>query len=168
MRRRREAAVRRSAARLLDQLGLRPPLDLEEFARRLGDRRGRPIEVVPHAFPTSSTFGLWIAKTDSDLVLFEQDTTEEHQRHIVLHEFGHIVMEHASDEHDDAIWRELTPTMDPDVVRAALRRSGYENTEEHEAEVFASVISDWLTRDATSRPRSNLIEEAIDASRGWH
>lgn len=41
-----ERELRRRCRRLLQQLGIRPPLDVVELCRRIGQRRGRPAALI--------------------------------------------------------------------------------------------------------------------------
>lgn len=164
--------IRRSALQMLRQIQVDAPLDIASLCRRLGDHRGRPIRLVPYNFPSTTVFGLWVETTDADLIFFEGETVPEHQRHIILHEVGHMVLGHRSDTDDDSIWREMVPNLPPDVVRKALRRASYEAAAEHDAEAFASLLSSWLSEYVAISPGNpraarNALEEAFDSPRGW-
>ncbi|WP_075297760.1 MULTISPECIES: hypothetical protein [unclassified Pseudonocardia] len=165
-------SIRRSALDMLRDIETDAPLDVAALCERLGDHRGRPIELVPYNFPNISVFGLWVETTDSDLIFYEADTVPEHQQHIVLHEIGHMVLGHRSDNDDDSIWREMIPNLPPDVVRKALRRASYESAQEHDAEAFATTLTHWFkTFNATHAQQStgprNPLEAAFDTNKRW-
>nr|WP_246458231.1 hypothetical protein [Saccharopolyspora gloriosae] len=117
---------------------------------------------------------MWIATADTDWILYQRDTTTGHQEHIILHEVGHLISGHASNEADDDIWTQLFPDIPPEIVRRALRRDGYAPAAEHEAEMVATVIKEWAellhrleappdrTSDASTR-----IGRAFDDHQGW-
>jgi hypothetical protein len=74
-------------------------------------------------------------------VFYEQRTTALHQRHIVLHELGHIISDHdAPPAMSDATSRVLLPHLDPAMVRRMLGRTYYSAVEEQEAELVGSLI----------------------------
>lgn len=164
----RKRVIRRDAIRLLRSLKLSPSFDLTALCAQLSEQRDRPIELIPRAFPQPTVFGLWVGTTTSDLVFYESDTTPEHQRHIVLHELGHILLDHGSDDLRDEVWEDLVPTLPADTVRRALRRSAYDSSAEQDAETFASVISAWSGAVAALDNRTGSdIERAFDDPKGW-
>jgi hypothetical protein len=153
----RERVLRRRCRRLLNELDIRPPLDIEELCRRVGETRGKPIRLVPHPIPVPGPFGVWITTENADYILYQQETSKAHQGHIVLHELGHILAGHNSDEEDDALLAELYPDvepdalrerypdLEPDAVRRALRRTSYDTEREREAETVATIILEWAS-----------------------
>ena len=142
----------------------------------MGDKRGRPIQLMPYPLPVPGPFGLWLATTHADIVLYQKETTRGHQEHIILHELGHIISDHAGDESVEAIWRTLMPSLPPETVRRALRRSGYDEKHEREAELVATVIKEWSTlleslerpgRDAAQTPTTRNLRSALGDHQGW-
>lgn len=161
-------SVRRKAMNLLRELDIEPPFDVHHLAARLAQSRGRPIELIPRTFPQPTVFGLWVATSSADLVFYERETATDHQRHILCHEFGHIYFDHGSDNLSDDVWEDLVPTLPPDTVRRALRRSSYGTGAEKEAETFASVISEWNgALGALGTSMGSSIERAFDDPKGW-
>lgn len=164
----RERDLRSRCRRLLTELDIRPPLDVSELCRRVGESRGKPIRLVPHPIPVPGPFGVWITTETADYILFQQETSKAHQGHIVLHELGHILAGHRSDEEDDALLAELYPDVEPeflrdqypdlapDAVRRALRRTSYDTEQEREAETVATIILEWASvLDRIAPPRSS-------------
>jgi hypothetical protein len=143
-------------SRCLDMIKALPvpaPFDLERFRANIERHRGRRLRL--HAIPTKpDCSGLWIATRDADHIYYASDTTPLHQWHIIGHEAGHMLFGHqgaSSGEEDLA--RLLFPSLDPAMVRAILARSAYTDTEEEEAETFASVL---LERARQPRRRPSL------------
>lgn len=181
----RERELRRRCRNLLRQLDIRPPLDVAELCRRVGAHRGRPINLVAHPIPVPGPFGVWIATESADYILYQQQTSKPHQDHIVLHELGHVLAGHHSDEEDDELLGELYPDVSPDALRAqypdlspdavrrALRRSSYDTEQEREAETVATIILEWasvLDRVApqqSSAQTARRIENALADRIGW-
>lgn len=141
--RRAERALRRRVRRELQALKIQPPLQVEVVCQRLGERRGRPIRLVSYPIPVPGPFGLWIATTSADYILYQAETTRVHQDHIILHEVGHIFAGHGSGDTDDAVWGQLMPNISPEVISRALRRTSYDAAHEREAELVATIIQEW-------------------------
>ncbi|QIS21046.1 hypothetical protein [Nocardia terpenica] len=143
-----ERELRRRCRRLLNELGIQPPLDVATLCRRVGERRGKPIRLVPHSIPVPGPFGAWITTNLADYLLYQKETTKAHQDHIILHELGHLLAGHRSDEDDGVLMDQLYPPdagLTPDVVRRALRRTSYDTVEEREAETVATIILEWAS-----------------------
>jgi hypothetical protein len=51
-----EAGLRGRARELLRELGVRPPLVIEDFGRRFGEADGRPILFRPYGIPVPGPF----------------------------------------------------------------------------------------------------------------
>jgi len=181
----RERQLRKCCRDLLRQLDIRPPLDVAELCRRVGEQRGRTINLVAHPIPVPGPFGVWIATRTADYILYQQQTSKPHQDHIVLHELGHLLAGHHSDEDDDQLLGELYPDvspealrtqypdLSPDAVRRALRRSSYDTEQEREAETVATIILEWASvlDRVTPRPSSagpaRRMENALSDRIGW-
>ena len=79
-------------------------------------------------------------------MFYERRTTALHQRHIVLHELGHLVCNHdAPPAMTDAASRMLLPHLDPAMVRRMLGRTYYSAVEEQQAEYVASLIHERIS-----------------------
>ncbi|MGH3548711.1 MAG: hypothetical protein ACRDQU_11505 [Pseudonocardiaceae bacterium] len=119
-------------------MGIRPPLDVPELCRRLAVSRGRPIYLRPWPLIVPGPFGLWIGRSNEDHIFYQQETTPVHQAHIILHEVGHVIADHPSDETD------LDVMSDEGVPIRAYRRTCYEEAYEREAELVATIILEWV------------------------
>lgn len=181
----RERELRRRCRRLLNELDIRPPLDVMELCRRVGAARGKPIRLMPHPIPVPGPFGAWITTDVADYILYQQETSKAHQGHIVLHELGHIIAGHRSDEGNDALLAELYPEMEPDAlrgqypdlqpdaVRRALRRTSYDTEQEREAETVATIILEWasvldlVAPSASADTAAQRMGVALGDRMGW-
>jgi hypothetical protein len=169
-----ERELRRRCRRLLNELDIRPPLDVAELCRRMEQRRGRPLRLVPYPIPVPGPFGMWVGAPAADYIVYQQETSSAHQRHIILHELGHMLADHRSDEHDprdpheEALLTELRRgtehlppgelpdlDLDPGAVRRALRRTAYDSEQEREAETVATIILEWASVLDHVVPRSS-------------
>lgn len=145
----RERELRRRCRRLLNELDIRPPLEVTELCRKLGEQRGRPIRLVEHPIPVPGPFGVWIATETADYILYQQHTSRSHQDHIVLHEIGHMIAGHRGEEQDNEVIAGLLPGAEPAAARKALptlmSRTSYDNEHELEAETVATIILEWAS-----------------------
>lgn len=85
------------------------------------------------------SFGAWIAEPSVDVVFYEERAAPLHQRHIILHELGHLLCDH--DGLDGTDLATLLSGIDPSDE--GLRGTRYTDAEEQEAEMIATLI---LTR----------------------
>ncbi|ATL71164.1 hypothetical protein [Nocardia terpenica] len=155
-----EHKLRRRCRRLLNELDIQPPLDVATLCQRVGEQRGKPIRLVPHSIPVPGPFGAWITTKRADYILYQKETTKAHQDHIILHELGHLLAGHRSDEDDGVLMGQLYPPgagLTPDVVRRALRRTSYDTVEEREAETVATIILEWAS--VLDRVASHPLDE---------
>ena len=168
-----ERQLRRRCKQELRALDIQPPLQVEALCRALGERRGRPIHLVPYSLPVPGPFGVWIATGTSDFIVYQRETTKSHQDHIILHEVGHILADHDSDDCDEELWGLMMPDIAPEAIRRALRRTSYDQEHEQEAELVATIILEWasvLNRVAPPRPTNvsvRRVQTALGDRQGW-
>jgi hypothetical protein len=153
-----ERELRRWCRRELRALDVRAPLRVDELSDRVGRRRGRPIRLVPFRLPVPGPFGVWLATSTTDYIVFQSHTTRAHQDHIVLHEIGHILAGHHDEVTDPSLWTLALPDLSPDMVRRAFGRSAYEARHEREAELIATIIMEWASvLDYVTPHRSDTV-----------
>lgn len=173
----RERELRRRCRHLLRDLDIQPPLDVTELCRRLGRQRGRPIELYPYPIEVPGPFGLWFGLADRDCIFYQQETTPAHQAHIILHELGHLVADHPSDETAldaaEAGMRSDPPEGSRTVGSKARRRTCYDSHHEREAELIATIILEWasvldiLHRDPPRDPGLHRLSTSLGHHQGW-
>ncbi|HVK19995.1 MAG TPA: hypothetical protein VM677_01405 [Actinokineospora sp.] len=179
-----ERDLRRRCRRMLRDLGIRPPLDVEELCRRVGDQRGREIKLLAYPLTVPGPFGVWIASQKADYVFYQEATSKIHQRHIILHELGHIIAGHESDgagvdtlgqaipRNQDGGLRQF-PDLGPEAVRKAQLRTCYDTASEREAESVATIILEWasvidrMAPMASSTTATRRMESALGDHLGW-
>ncbi|WP_257032334.1 MULTISPECIES: hypothetical protein [unclassified Streptomyces] len=128
---------------------------------------------MPYSLPVPGPFGVWLATTSADYILYQQETSKIHQDHIILHEVGHILADHQSDEADDEFWRQMTPDLSLEAVKRALRRTSYDQDHEREAELVATIILEWasvldrVTPRRSNNPSVQLVQTALGDRQGW-
>ncbi|MBO4140170.1 ImmA/IrrE family metallo-endopeptidase [Micromonospora tulbaghiae] len=117
------------------------PFDIKKLCDLLGERRGRPIHLVPIRLPAHTVCGMCVPTGEFDAIFFEQDTSPLHQLLIIGHELGHLLAGHrATEVLDPDASRLLLPDLDPQLVRRSLGRSNYAAAEEREAEMIGSLL----------------------------
>ena len=159
-----ERELRKRCRGLLRELDVQPPLDVHEFCARLAVVRGRPIKLVPYALWADGPFGLWFKGRTTDFIVYQEHTTKPHQRHIILHEVGHILADHPSDEGAETMCDLLAGAL-PEPPETLRCRTAYEEREEREAETVATIILEWASiLDAMRLPQSADAAEGVDAA----
>ena len=159
-----ERELRKRCRGLLRELDVQPPLDVHEFCARLAVVRDRPIKLIPYPLWADGPFGLWFKGGSTDFIVYQQHTTKPHQRHIILHEVGHILADHPSDDDPDGLCDLLGGVVPepPDTLRC---RTAYDRREEREAETVATIILEWASiLDAMAIPPSSDAAEGVDAA----
>lgn len=178
-----ERDLHRRLRQELRNLGIHPPLDVEELAKALGERRGRPIVLRPFPLEKPGPSGLWIDTPQMDVILYQQETTRLHQRQIILHEILHILVaeweegqaEEAPEESPDDFvegWATLIPVLDPKLIRRVARRCSYEDEEECSVELAATIILEWSSvldelPPLSEDPEVRRVQSALGDRRGW-
>jgi hypothetical protein len=170
-----ERELRKRCRRLLNELGIEPPLDVGVLCERLGERRGKPIRLMPYPLEVPGPFGCWIATPTADYIFYQQETTKSHQDHIVLHELGHMLADHHpnGDARPDDFLPGLPPDIDTSAVGRALRRTSYDEAHEWEAETVATIILEWAAVLNYTIPRRaedrdlRRIQGTLRDHQGW-
>jgi hypothetical protein len=149
----RERHLRRHCRALLRELNVPAPFGPRELCRRLSEHRGREIRLMPFPIEAPGPFGLWLSTDTADLVIYQSQTTRSHQEHIILHELGHIIAGHEGEAVEQAPGPELR----------GLPRSAYDNRQEREAELIATILHEWAGRSdgLGAEDRENAPETAV-------
>jgi hypothetical protein len=143
------------------------PWDRDAFIANVAKMRGRAITLIPTdtAALGDSPCGLWLARDDDDLILHEIGTSDYHIDQIVGHEIGHMLLGHGQNPACDVdkaresdLCRHILPDIDPKTVRAVLGRTNYVNDQEHDAELFASMLMIAAEEAAT---KSSMMRNAF-------
>jgi hypothetical protein len=148
----------------LAELGAPANWDIDELCDLVAGQRDRRIHRVPIAMSALQPCGFWVSTEHVDFIVYESDTSSIHQEHIIAHELAHIICCHRGGTAlTDASAQLLFPDLEPDLVRDMLRRAGYSDRQEQEAEMLASLIMEEVTR-CRSRPRPAAVTTAMDTT----
>jgi hypothetical protein len=143
--------LRRQCETILNTLEISEPFDIQQLCARLGDRRGRRIYLTALDITADMPCGMFVSTSRFDAIFYRADTSRPHQEHIIGHEIGHLLCQHTTAPVTDSeAIRLLLPDLDPALVQRMLSRSGYDATEEREAEIIASLISRKASRAAAT------------------
>ena len=152
--------ARRECEAVVAALDIPEPFDLESLCQRVGEQRARPIVLMPTPMVFGNLCGLWLGTAKADYVFYEENTSRLHQKHIVCHEIGHLLRRHsASKTLGSDVARALAAAVEPGEVQRVLGRDTYNDDQEFEAELIATLI---LRR--VSRMRSLDTPTAIEPS----
>ncbi|WP_309111979.1 DUF6545 domain-containing protein [Saccharothrix sp.] len=158
---------------LIDTLAIPDPFDIHRFVAGLAQKRGRRITLIPWQPGANHPSGMLISTTETDYIHYPDTTSPLHSQHTVLHEIGHLLLDHNITYPDrrepaqapdvDAL-RTLLPTLSPSLIRRILGRTVYASAQEREAERFASLLLAKVTtahdehiRNAASEYDEGLI-----------
>ena len=190
-----ERDLHRRIRRELQDLGVTPPLDVDELAQAFSHRRGRPLYLREAPLPKPGPSGMWVEYDGYDVILYQQETTRLHQDQIKLHEIGHMLKaeweEAAAREaagvpgaesptvdpdEETAVfvegWATMLPVFDPETIKRVARRCSYDDGEECSVELVATIILEWSSLLDGSTPLSDdpslrRVESALGDRRGW-
>jgi len=147
-----ESAETRQVFEALRDLPIPRPWNLRDFISGLEEQRCRPIRVEP--YPTEARLqhpcGMWIRRDDVDIIFYERSTSQYHRQQIILHEIGHIVLQHepvSVKATGPVAMAQLMPDVNTAAMVKALGRTTFDNEMENQAELFASLL---LSRQSTT------------------
>ncbi|MEV6809974.1 hypothetical protein [Streptomyces sp. NPDC051132] len=123
------------------------PVTIDALCAAIEQRSGRRLALspLPEQAGTAGLCGLWISLGDTDHIFYEASTNAFHQRHIILHELSHLLLDHETERDGggpppglDALF----PGLDPAMVRRLLARgrTDYTERQEQQAELLATLI----------------------------
>lgn len=88
------SGARSRCRELLRQLSVPQPFVLEEFLDRIERRVGHVIDLRGADLGGSAVCGMLLGTKDRLIVLYPNNTTAMHRQHIIVHEFGHLLLGH--------------------------------------------------------------------------
>lgn len=143
-------------------------LSLADVCDRVQRGRGLPLRLVPMVTRPGWPSGIWVESKDADVVLFDAATSALHQVNIIAHEFGHIALGH----NGTLLHPSASPVfrwLDNDTAPSVMMRTGFDDRDEHEAEVFATMVCACISQEsvlsvaATSADSKDLVGRLLSA-----
>jgi Zn-dependent peptidase ImmA (M78 family) len=132
----------RRVRRAVSQLALPRHFDLDTLVERVAGLRRRRIVLAALPMSNAGPCALWLATDSIDVICYEQATSPLHQRHMVLHEVGHLLLGHTGPHRPAALLATLAPHLSPTTLSIMLTRQHgtAEDADEAEAELFAYAV----------------------------
>jgi hypothetical protein len=151
--------------RLVGSIEVPVPWDLPSLIDAVARGRGKPIHVAGFSGLSGPgrPCGIWIARDADDIIVYDDTTSDYHAEQIVLHELGHLLLDHHEMAGGVAIdtmtIAQLVPDIEPETVRKILGRAVFDNEQESQAELFASLMmSQRRRRDRESRILDTFLD----------
>jgi hypothetical protein len=145
--------------RLVGSLAIPAPWDLTALIDVVARDRGKPIRLIPYSGLSAAAqpCGMWIGRKTDDIIVYDDTTSGYHGEQIILHELGHLLLDHHDGpKNADAVsMRELLPDIDPATVSHVLGRSAYDSEQESQAELFASLM---MSQSRKTHRASRLLD----------
>ncbi|WP_434596560.1 hypothetical protein [Streptomyces sp. A5-4] len=157
--------LRRRIRLELQELGVQPPLRIDELRLALAAQRGRPILIRRAPLPMPGPVGLWLDLPDADVIVVQERTTQLHQDHIILHELCHL----KADGPQGHRWEDLASG----VGTEGGQRCSYLDKEECQVEKAATIIMEWASvleqvgPPPATDPAVRSVNLALGDRQGW-
>ena len=128
--------------------------NIRDLRDEVSRRTGREV-VLQAQEQAPSVCGACAVLADVIYVFYDPRTSRLHQDQIIAHEFMHLFLGHHKTRPLSALAPALLTTLDPATVQMMLGRTKYEEKEERETELLASLlqrrnIDRWLRSDESS------------------
>lgn len=130
---------KRRQADLLATLDLPYVIDIRELTDEVSRRTGKEVILEPQE-QAPALCGACVVTGTRIYVLYDPRTSRLHQDHIIAHEFGHLLLGHHQAQPASVLAADLATGIDPAVVRMMLGRTTYDQAEERESEMLASLL----------------------------
>ncbi|WP_245746153.1 CUE domain-containing protein [Nocardia altamirensis] len=161
--RRRADPMVEQVRRMRDALVVPEPWDLTVFLEQIPGMVGKRIRLVTLPDRSGLPCGLVVEQIEDIVIAYDAESSGYHADHIVLHEIGHLLLDHGPDagaRTQRGTLELLFPDIDPDTVLRVLQRSDYDDAAERQAELFASlVMSESRTAPAGSPFRRTMFPD---------
>ena len=126
--------------------------DLDRLRARIERQRGRRLHLTAVEIGPLPC-GMWVSAPSGDYVFYAAGTSGLHQRHIVVHEFAHMLLGHVGAALNADSADALCDRVSGDTVIRMLSRAAYTSSAEREAELLATMIL-----QAPWRPGAEITE----------
>ncbi|MFE2926676.1 hypothetical protein [Streptomyces goshikiensis] len=137
----------RDCRKYVRSLRLDPYSSAHELCDQIGSARGRPIRMIEARLPVPGPMGVWVCRTDDDVVIVQDLAVGVHRDHIVLHELAHILCEHEGERYrpDEPALSALDGV--PEGGAVVRFRSVHDSAAEREAELLAAAFAECAIDD---------------------
>jgi hypothetical protein len=111
------------------------PWNLEHFRAALEASRGRALLFEPAPLPRGCT-ALRVTTGAADLIIYDQALNPRAQLHAIGHQLAHLLLGHQGRDERESLF----PHLDPVLLATAPAILRYAETDEIEADTFASLL----------------------------
>jgi len=129
--------------RIVDRIPLTPPWTVRELTTYLSARIGKRIVLDPwrvHVPSVSRCGALWV--TEQELVIkYDPGRSPRGQRQEIMHEIGHVLLDHRGDDRFEITDSLLAEGLDPQRVHAIMHRQHFDSPAEQEAEWLGTHLA---------------------------
>jgi len=138
--------TRLRARRIVAQALNRQAFTVDDLRQFCFERTGRTVVLVP--FPVAEVEDrpsgfLLRARNNVDYVFYDHRTGSWRATLIICHELAHILLNHScamTEVLDDQMLAAWFPSLSPELLKNALKRTDYDTTTEHGAEYLATKL----------------------------
>lgn len=118
------------------------PWDRHEFLAAVSRLRGRTITLTPVESTALRRLpcGLWVALDNCDEIVYDAASSEYQIDQAIMHEVGHMVLDHHVVGEPFSAIAELLPDIDLTALKFVMARSNFDDEQESEAELFADLV----------------------------
>ncbi|GAA3812134.1 hypothetical protein [Streptomyces chiangmaiensis] len=139
---------------LLAELKLPDVINIRDLSDEVSRRMGRKV-VLEAREQAPSVCGACAVTESAVHVFYDPRTSPLHQDHIIAHEFSHLLLGHHESRPVSALAPAFITSVDPATVQMMLGRTKYDEDEERDTELLASllqhrIIDRWLRSDESS------------------
>ncbi|MBY6412858.1 hypothetical protein HQ346_14320 [Rhodococcus sp. BP-252] len=103
--------------------------------------------------------GVWLSYANHDEIVYDKGTSDYHIDHNILHEAGHMVLDHNPGDLTAGLVtvQRLLPDLDASAIEKAMSRTQFDDVQESEAEMFADLLmANSYSRYRRSKPMASL------------
>jgi hypothetical protein len=158
-------AERRRCTTVLRSLGTGAARDLNVLRARVEQQRGRPVRLVAVDVGLLPC-GMWVSTHTDDYVFYAAGTSGLHQRHIIVHEFAHMLLGHVGGDLNADSAAALSDRISAETVTKILARATYGSAPEREAELLATMILQAPLQPEQVRPERDHRARRLSAGMG--
>ncbi|WP_445529758.1 hypothetical protein [Streptomyces cyslabdanicus] len=138
----------------LAELNLPHVTNIRDLSDVVSRRTGRTVVLEPRE-QAPSVCGACAVTERAVHVFYDPRTSSLHQDHIIAHEFSHLLLGHHENRPVSALGPAFITSVDPATVQMMLGRTKYDEDEERDTELLASllqhqIIDRWLRSDESS------------------
>lgn len=139
---------------LLAELQLPHVTNIRDLSDEVSRRTRRKVVLEPRE-QAPSVCGACAVTESAVHVFYDPRTSVLHQDHIIAHEFSHLLLGHHENRPVSALAPAFITSVDPATVQMMLGRTKYDEDEERDTELLASllqrrIIDRWLRSDESS------------------